>query len=133
MNIMKNDLKRKFGSLINKGWDKTQEAKAYEVFKNHKFGAKAIFEVLNSLSRIDTLEISYVIINKDKITNKSFRSAPYGTAYNYFTGVLLSELIFEDRFYDVQLIYDIKNKVMFPFRHVSSRHIEICDILKMVG
>lgn len=117
MNIMKNNLKRKFVGLIKKGWDKTQEAKAYEVFKNRKFGAKAISEVLDSLSRIDTLEISYVIVNKDKITNKAFRSAPYGTAYNYFTGVLLSELIFEDRFHDVHLIYDVKNKEAHENKH----------------
>ena len=60
-----------------------------------------------------------ISLNKGKVKNESFRNAPYGTAYNYFTGILLSKLIFEDGCYSVDLIYDKKNKETHdnkPFR-----------------
>ncbi|MBO1223480.1 MAG: DUF3800 domain-containing protein [Candidatus Scalindua sediminis] len=108
--IIKDCLKRKFAGLIRKGWDKTKELKAYDLYRNKKYGAESIKEVIQSLVRIKSLEISYLIVNKDKITNESFKNAEYGIAYNYFTGVILSELVFEDGFHNLYLIHDIRNK-----------------------
>lgn len=112
---IKNHLKRKFADFIEKGWDKTKEIKAVELYR--KFGANAVKKVITSLVSIPSLEISYIVINKDRIEHQSFRNAPYGTAYNYFTGVLLSKLIFEDNFHNIYLIYDKKNKETHENKH----------------
>jgi len=117
MNTLKNRLKRKFAQFVKRGWDRTREIKAYEVYKDKRFGSEAIYEVLNALTTAPTLEISYVVVNKENITNQSFRNAPYGTGYNYFTGLLLSELVFEDNFHDVHLTYDLKNKESHEKKH----------------
>jgi hypothetical protein len=108
VNKIKNHLRRKTASFIKKGWDKSKEIKAYEIY--NRFGEKGITDVILSLIKINSLEISYIVINKEKIENLSFRNASYGISYNYFTGVLLSELIFDDGFYDVCLIFDKRNK-----------------------
>lgn len=108
VNKIKNCLRRKTASFIKKGWDKSKEIKASKIY--NKFGEKGITDVILSLIKINSLEISYIIVNKDKINNLSFRNASYGIPYNYFTGVLLSELIFYDEFYDVYLIFDKRNK-----------------------
>ena len=92
INKIRNSLRRRFTKFIEKGWDRNREVKAFEIFKNRRFGENSVREVLDALTRIDTLAISYIVVNKEKIENKSFRNAPYGTGYNYFTGILLSEL-----------------------------------------
>ncbi|MBA7491568.1 hypothetical protein ES702_02116 [subsurface metagenome] len=107
---IKNHLRRKTASFIKRGWDKSKEIKAFNLYKYKKFGEKAILDVISSLIKINSLEISYIIVNKEKIENLSFRNASYGISYNYFTGVLLSELIFDDEFYEVSLIFDKRNK-----------------------
>jgi len=117
LNKVKNRLKREFASFIKIGWDKTRECKAFNLYKDVRFGAKAISSVIDTLVTIPSLEINYIVINKTKITNKSFRGAPYGTAYNYFTGVLLSEIIFIDGLNNVHLIYDKRNKETHQNKH----------------
>lgn len=107
---IKNHLRRKTASFIKRGWDKSKEIKAFDIYKYKKFGEKAILDVISSLIKINSLEISYIVINKEKIENLSFRKASYGIGYNYFTGVLLSELIFDEGYYDVCLIFDKRNK-----------------------
>ncbi len=100
--IIKTCLKRKFAKFIKNGWDKRSEIKAFELCKNRKFGIASVKEVLQLLTEINSLEISYFTINKNNITNESFRNAEYGIAYNYFTGAILSELIFEDGYHDLR-------------------------------
>lgn len=96
--------------LIKAGWDKSKEVKAYSLYKASKFGAKAVLEVIDYLAAIDPLEVSYLVVNKDQITSKSLRNAEYGIRYNYFTGVLLSEMVFDDSLHSIHLIYDLRNK-----------------------
>lgn len=115
---IKNRLKRQIAALIKAGWYKNVEPKASNLYhKNRKFGKKFIPAILTSLTAIPSLEISYIVINKENIANQSFRNAPYGTAYNYFTGVLLPELVFQDGFNDFHLIYDMKNKETHENKH----------------
>ena len=66
---------------------------------------------------LPTLGISYIVVNKARIINESFRTAPYGTVYNYFTGILLSEMMFQDNLHEIHLIYDIRNKETHTNRH----------------
>lgn len=120
---IKNRLKRKFAEFIGRGWDKAKEIKASSLYFDETFGAESIKEVIQSLINIESLEVSYLAVNKDKITNESFRNAEYGIAYNYFTGVILSELIFEDGFHNVNLIYDIRNKETHYKKHFKE-HLE---------
>ncbi len=117
LNKLKNSIKRQNARIIKNGWDKTREIKAYELYKNKKFGPSAIYKMLKTLTKIESLEVSYIVVNKEKITNESFRKASYGIGYNYFTGVLVSELIFEDAFHKVHLIYDKKNKETHENKH----------------
>ena len=67
-------------------------------------------EVLESLLAIKSLGINYIVVNKPKIESEALKNAPYGIVYNYFTGVLLSELVCIDGFHDINLIYDVRNK-----------------------
>lgn len=120
---IKNHLKRKFAEFIGRGWDKAKEIKASSLYFDETFGSESIKEVIQSLINIESLEVSYLAVNKDKITNESFRNAEYGIAYNYFTGVILSELIFEDGFHNVNLIYDIRNKETHYKKHFKE-HLE---------
>lgn len=121
--IIKTYLKRNFAKFIENGWIKTKEIKASSLFKYKRFGSESIKEVIQSLIKIKSLEVSYLAVNKDKITNESFKNAEYGIAYNYFTGVILSELIFEDGFHNVNLIYDIRNKETHNKKHFKE-HLE---------
>jgi len=114
---LKNRLKRKYAIYIKKGWDKNREFKAFDLFKDKRFGYQAITDILNEITSIDTLQISYLVVKKDNIKNKTFRDAPYGTGYNYFSGVLLSELVFIDNLTDIQLTFDKRNKETHPNRH----------------
>lgn len=114
---IKKSLKRIYGKIIKKGWDKRKEPKAYELFKDKRFGKDTMEKILEALLRIPSLKINYIIVNKRNIINQSFRNAPYGTAYNYFTGVLLTEMIFDDGLGDVYLIYDQKNKETHANKH----------------
>jgi hypothetical protein len=113
---LKGKLKRQFAYFIRNGWDKTKEIKAYELYKNRRFGASAIFRVLSALMQLNSIKISYLVVNKNNIKHQAFRDAPYGIGYNYFTGVLLSELVFQDNICDFQLIYDEKSKETHPNR-----------------
>ncbi len=114
---IKNRLRRKFASFIKMGWDKNEEFKAFNLYRNRKFGRKAMFDILATLATIPSLQISYIAINKKEIKNQSFRQASYGTAYNYFTGILLSEMIFQDGLNDIHLIYDRRNKESHKNKH----------------
>ncbi len=110
LTTLKDKLKRQFAYFIRNGWDKTKEIKASELYKNRRFGASAVFRVLNALKQLNSIKISYLVINKNNIKHQAFRDAPYGIGYNYFTGVLLSELVFQDNICDFQLTYDEKSK-----------------------
>lgn len=114
---IKNCLKREFAFFINNGWNKRKELKANSLNRDRRFGRTAVSSVLNTLITIPSLEINYIVINKEMITNQSFRQAPYGTAYNYFTGILLSDIVFRDGFNDAYLIYDKRNKESHKNQH----------------
>lgn len=114
---VKNRLKRKFARFIRNGWDKTIEPKAFNLNRNSKFGNAAVSSVIETLVTIPSLKINYIVVNKAGITNQSFRQSPYGTVYNYFTGILLSEIMFLDGLTDVHLIYDQRNKESHKNRH----------------
>lgn len=115
--ILKNRLKRKYSTFIKAGWDKNREFKASDLFRDKRFGYQSIVDILNVIASVDSLQVSYLVIKKDNITNRSFRDAPYGTAYNYFSGVLLSELIFTDNLTDIQLTFDKRNKETHTNKH----------------
>ena len=74
-------------------------------------------QVVSSLVSIPSLEVSYLIVNKRRIQNQSFKNAAYGIGYNYFSGVLLSELVFQDSFHNVNIIYDPRNKETHQKKH----------------
>ena len=111
---LKNNLKRQFAYFIRNGWDKAKEIKASELYKDRRFGTSAVLRVMNTLMQLSSIKISYLVVNKNNIKHKAFRDAPYGIGYNYFTGVLLSELVFQDNICDFQLTYDEKNKETHP-------------------
>ncbi len=119
--IIKARLKREFQHIIKKGWNKNVEIKAYSLYKNRKFGKKAVVEILNTLLKVESIQFHYLVVNKDKIETQSFRNAPYGIAYNYFAGVLLSELIFQDGFHKIDLTYDLRNKETHQKRHFKEQ------------
>jgi hypothetical protein len=96
--------------LFKKGWDKTREVKAAALCNDRKYGKEAVKGILDRLVVIDSLKINYIVVNKEGIINERFKKAPYGIAYNYFTGELLKQLIFTDKFYEANLTYDKRNK-----------------------
>ena len=110
-------MRKWIASLIQDGWPKGKEPKAFEVMKDLRYGKAEMCKIIGMLTAIPSLEISYLVVNKPMITNNSFRNAPYGTAYNYFTGVLLSELVFQDKFLDVKMTYDRRNKETHNNKH----------------
>lgn len=114
---VKNRLQRKYAHFIKRGWPRGQEFKATSLFARRTFGGDTIRNLLASLASISSLEVSYIVVNKSKLTNQAFRDAPYGTAYNYFCGVLLSELIFNDGLSNVHLIVDQRNKETHKRKH----------------
>lgn len=120
---IKRQLRCKFGRLVRKGWHKTKEVKAADLFRDGRFATEAVAEVLRTLTTIGSLEVSYIVVNKQKINHQPFRQAPYGISYNYFTGVLLSELVFEDKFHRIRLNYDVRNKEMHKNKHFKE-HLE---------
>jgi hypothetical protein len=120
---IKRQLRRNFARLVRRGWKKTKEVKAADLFRDSRFAAGAVVEVLNALTTITSLEVSYIVVNKRKIDHQPFRQAPYGISYNYFTGVLLSELVFEDEFRRIRLNYDIRNKETHKNKHFKE-HLE---------
>ena len=113
---LKARLRRQFAYFIRNGWNSTREIKASELYKNRKFGASAVLRVLNALMQLNSIKINYLVVNKNNITHQAFRDAPYGIGYNYFTGILLSELVFQDNIGDFQLTYDEKTKETHPNR-----------------
>lgn len=117
MNTVTKRLKRQYAKFRRKGWPKGQEFKAASLFNRKGFETQAIRNLLKQLTPIPSLEISYIVVNKSKLTNQSFRSASYGAAYNYFTGVLLSELMFLDGLSNVHLIVDQRNKETHKRKH----------------
>lgn len=114
---LKNTIKRYNAGIINAGWNKTKEIKASKINSSRRFGQVAIRRIIEKLIGIDSLEVSYIVVNKDRMTYPPFRNSPYGIPYNYFTGLLLSELIFYDNIHDVHLIYDKRNKETHSNRH----------------
>jgi len=120
---IKGRLRRKFAAFVRGGWKRTKEIKAADLFRDSRFAAEAVADVLVDLIKIPSLEISYIVVNKERISHQPFRSAPYGIGYNYFTGVLLCELIFEDHLRSVRLNYDIRNKETHKNKHFKE-HLE---------
>lgn len=120
---IKSRLRRKFAALVRSGWKKTKEVKAADLFRDSRFAAAAVADVLEDLTTICSLEISYIVVNKERISHQPFRKAPYGIGYNYFTGVLLCELIFDDDFRNIRLNYDIRNKETHKNKHFK-QHLE---------
>ena len=114
---IKNRLKRKYARFINNGWSKDIEPKAFNLYRNSKFGGDAVAAIIETLVTIPSLEINYIIVNKEGIESQSFRRSPYGTVYNYFTGILLSEMMFDDGLIDIDLIYDQRNKESHKNKH----------------
>ena len=55
-NKIKNHLKRKIAKFIKRGWDKTKEIKACDMYKYKKFGEQAVLEVISSLIKISSLD-----------------------------------------------------------------------------
>ena len=117
VHMVKNRLRRQYADFIRRGWPRGQEFKATSLFTRRTFGADTIRSVLTSLTSISSLEVSYIVVNKSKLTNQAFRGAAYGTAYNYFCGVLLSDLIFLDGLSSVHLIVDRRNKETHKHKH----------------
>ena len=115
VNTIKKRLKREHRKFIRRGWPKHHEFKAFTLHK--RFGGGAIERMLTTLASVPSLNVNYVVINKPRINNQSFRAAPYGTAYNYFAGVLLSEMVFKDGLQNVHLIYDLRNKETHEKEH----------------
>lgn len=113
-NIKKN-LQRRFRHFINNGWPKDKEIKAVNLYS--RLGNKAVNDIINSLLKLKSLEVSYIVVNKHGIKSEAFKQATYGIAYNYFTGILLSELIFQDGYHNTRLIYDLRNKETHEKRH----------------
>lgn len=112
---VKNRLKREHRKFIRSGWPKGREFKAYTLYDT--FGSGAIDRMLTTLVSVPSLNVNYIVIKKPNITNQSFRTAPYGTAYNYFAGVLLSEMVFDDGLQNVHLVYDLRNKETHQKKH----------------
>ena len=119
--IIKVKLMREFRNLIRKGWNKNVEIKASSLYKNRKFGKKSVFQILETLLKVESIQFHYLVVNKNRIENQSFRSAHYGIAYNYFSGVLLSELVFQDGFHEIDLTYDLRNKETHQKRHFKEQ------------
>lgn len=113
--IIKSKLKRQFAKIINNGWNKNEEIKASALYYYGK--VQSIMDILQTLLAIKSLDIHYIIINKHKINNQSFRNSSYGISYNYFTKIILTELIFQDNFLDIDLIYDLRNKETHAKKH----------------
>lgn len=108
---IKNHLKRIFTKeLYDKRWDKSEEIKASTIYNDRNFGGNTLKIIFKDLMTINSLEINYIIVKKDGIVSESLKKAPYGIVYNYFTGQLISKLIFEDKLYNVNLIFDKRNK-----------------------
>ncbi len=120
---IKKNMRRKFAALVRSGWRRTKEVKAADLFRDSRFAAPAVTEVLQTLLKIPSLQVSYIVVNKHNIRHQPFRNAPYGIGYNYFTGVLLSELIFDDGFRNIRLNYDIRNKETHKNKHFK-QHLE---------
>ena len=117
LSLLNKRLKRQHAKLIDNGWDKKTEPKASVIYKHKAFGGDWIRRFIQSLSNVPSLGISYIIVNKSKIENESFRNSPYGTGYNYFCKLLLSELIFKEGYNDIYLIFDKRNKETHSNRH----------------
>ena len=114
INKLKNRTRRFSSNLINIGWEKTQEIKAVSLHKNRKYGDRYIFDYIKSITTLESLKISYLALNKNNITNESFKRIPYGIGYNYFTGRLLTKLVFEYGMNNAILTYDERNKESHP-------------------
>jgi hypothetical protein len=113
--IIKKRLRRQFAKIIKNGWDKYTEIKAYTLYY-HKQN-KPVEDILKALMTIESLRVHYIVVNKDKIKNESFRNSSYGIGYNYFTKIILSELIFQDDLSEIDFIYDLRNKETHAKKH----------------
>ena len=117
--LLKAKLKRVFADFIRHGWNQAREIKACDLYRDRKFGGDAVRKVIDNLAQIVSLQISYIVVNKNQILNDSFRNADYGIAYNFFAGVLVSELVYDDGLRDIDLVYDIRNKETHNKKHFS--------------
>jgi hypothetical protein len=124
---IENVMKRKRAKLYRLGWPKNIEIKA-SILHSMKFrrhipqevkqkvnGDKFIKEVLTSLKYSCSPRIDYIIVRKDRLTDPSFRSAPYGIAYNFFAGRVLIPLILSYK--NCVLTVDRRNKEVHSQKH----------------
>lgn len=126
MKKIKNHLKRVFADFYNQGWQKTDEVKASDLFRHRDYGSLAVRRVIESLTNIKSLKINYFVIKKDGMTSETFKKAPYGIAYNYFTGQLLTTLVFKHSLTGINLTFDKRNKETHqnkPFQEYVTTHI----------
>jgi len=126
-NKIKSTMKRKKAKLYKLGWPKEVEIKAsvlYSLRRNKKIPQKVknnirgdsfIQEVLISLKNSCSPKIDYIIVRKDGLQDASFRSSPYGIAYNFFAGKILIPIIL--KYKDCFLTIDRRNKEMHPHKH----------------
>ena len=147
-NKIKNILKRKRAELLGKGLPPEIELKANILngirknayipgeVKNKIDGPEIIKELITKIVRVCSPRIDYITVNKDKITNNSLRNAPYGIAYNYFSGLILAPLCIE--LGEVALIIDQRNKELHHKKHfdgyLNTKILELCvekDISRM--
>lgn len=126
-NKIKNTMSRKKAKLYKAGWPKNIEIKA-SVLHNLKLqknlpenikktisGDDFIIEILTSLKNACLPRIDYIAVKKDKMTDNSFRNAPYGIVYNFYAGKILVPLVCacESCF----LTVDKRNKEVHTLRH----------------
>ncbi len=124
---IQNTLRRKKSKLYKIGWPKGIEIKAnvlhglrfnpnipQEIKKNIN-GDEFIKEVLDSVKNSCFPRVDYIIIKKDGLTSPSFMKAPYGIAYNYFSGIILIPRILDCK--DCYLTIDKRNKEMHNHKH----------------
>ncbi len=109
-NKLKNIIKRESSKLIDAGWNKNHEIKASKIYRDKKFGLQSINNLLKFADILKTFKIHYIVIKKDGFKSQSFKQANYSIIYNYFTGQLLSKVVFEDEIHHFELIYDQRNK-----------------------
>lgn len=112
------------------GWPKGVEIKASilhrvqhdmaisEELRRNVNGDEIIKSILRSVKNSCSPRIDYIAVNKGGFTSSTFRKAPYGVAYNFLAGQLLSPLILH--FNDCVLTVDKRNKETHSQKHFSA-------------
>lgn len=129
-----NSLKKEKAKLYNLGWPKDLEIKGSTLYGSNREPripaaiSDKRFEYLESIiSRVlDAACVPhYCVVRKSRIT-QNLRNAPYGIAYNYFSGKLLCR-VYKDRFNGpITLIVDRRSKEThgnLPFDGYIQTHI----------